>query len=662
MELLILRGLQQDIKIFLLSPILCAIFRFLFIYFFAPNKTYKGQEKKWCSCFNYGFWWGMDFNAYVLLFLFLLVTLPSLGLESIYVHGDSIRVILGTLYFLVVYIAFLGKLIFYYHYKDTYNSNLRLGRNADKRNLLDIFFNQNHGRWILLSLPIYTIGMYYFLNWVLEVETLVVPTIYSKPMYYIVNTVTVIATVIVYYWFRYGGTFKHRNKPEWDTVPEVVKQDMFFAKACIDDLIAFELAIRTKPQEILAHSDAESIQILKPLIKVEHDLVGTIWNSLRRKTTGPRIKKPKKIFLIVEESYSQFAFDDVYKDIPIANAGRLIREQSTTISIDNFLAGGLISQPSISSMLNGIFDVNLELNEMFYFWNHRLPTSLAQQMSKLGYTTSLWYGGSLSWSSLGLFAKANGFQKLYSGFDITPSDTPYTWLGVYDHLFFDGIQKKLQEQDQGTFEFHFIYTTSNHAPYTIPVEKYGLEKEQFIKILPTHIQKYVNDIGTYAYCDDSLTQFVRYIQETYEDSLVIVTGDHTRRLPMPSQDINRVHTLREDISTAFYMSHKDFDKDLLNGVRIGTHMNILPTIMELIAAKEHEYISLFPSLFEQQELIVTPYHWLSNSHIGFFKDQRVETLDGTPVYDYNLNGIVTLQQAYMEVTGAILRNLTKPSV
>ena len=98
MELLILQGLQQDIKIFLLSPILCAIFRFLFIYFFAPNKTYKGQEKKWCSCFNYGFWWGMDFNAYVLLFLFLLVTLPSLGLESIYVYGDSIRVILYSFF------------------------------------------------------------------------------------------------------------------------------------------------------------------------------------------------------------------------------------------------------------------------------------------------------------------------------------------------------------------------------------------------------------------------------------------------------------------------------------------------------------------------------------------------------------------------------------
>ena len=662
MELSILQGLQQDIKIFLLSPILCAIFRFLFIYFFAPNRTFKGQEQKWRTCFSYGFWWGMDFNAYVLLFLFLLVTLPSLGFEYISVHSEFIRAILGTIYFLVVYIAFLGKLIFYYHYRDTYNSNLRLGKNADKRNLLDIFFNQNHGWWMLLSLPLYTVGMYYFLSWILELGTIDIPTVYSETMYYIYNTVIVIATVVVYYWFRYGGTFKHRNKPEWDTVPEVVKRDMFFAKACMDDLIAFELAIRAKPQEILEHSDAESIQILKRLIKVESDLVGTIWDSLRKHTAGPKIEKPKKIFLIVEESYSQFAFDEVYKDIPIANAGRAIREQSTTIHIDNFLAGGLISQPSISSMLNGIYDVDLELNEMFYFWNHRLPTSMAQQLSNLGYTTSLWYGGSLSWSSLGLFANANGFQRLYSGFDITPSDTPYTWLGVYDHLFFDGIQKKLQETDQDPFEFHFIYTTSNHAPYTIPIEKYGFGKDELIKLLPTHLYKYAEDIGTYAYCDDSLSHFVRHIQETYEDSLVIVTGDHTRRLPMPCKDKGRIHRLREDISTAFYLSHKDFDKNLLNGVRIGTHMNILPTIMELVAPKDHEYVSLFPSLFEEQEIIVTPYHWLSNSHIGLFKDQRVETLDGTPVYDYDLKDVIALQRAYMEVTGAILRNQIKSSV
>ena len=656
MELSILHGLQQDIKIFLLSPVLCAIFRFLFIYFFAPNKTYKGQEKKWWFCFIYGFWWGMDFNAYVLLFLFLLVTLPSIGIESIHIHSDFIRSILGTLYFLVVYIVFLGKLIFYYHYKDTYNSSLRLGKNADKRNLLDVFFNQNHGWWILLSLPIYIIGMYYFLSWILELGTIAVPTVYSGYMYYVYNTVIVIATVVVYYWFRYGGTFKHRNKPEWDTVPEVVKRDMFFAKACMDDLIALELAIRAKPQEILTHSDAESIEVLKPLVKVESNLLETIWDSLRKHTTGPRIEKPKKIFLIVEESYCQFAFDEAYKEIPIVEGGRKIRSQKHTISIDNFLAGGLVSQPSISSMLNGIYDVNLELNEKPYFWNHQLPTSLAKQISELGYTCSLWYGGSLSWSSLGLFAKGSGFHHVHSGFDISPEEPPHTWLGVYDHLFLESVGRELEKTDADSYEFHFIYTTSNHGPYTIPIERYGFNKDEFMQKLPSHLQHEVNELGTYWYCDHYLSQFVKELQAKYEDSLIFVTGDHSTILTKPWTGLDRLQSLREDIGTSFYMYQKGLEYSMFSNLKIGSHMNILPTIIELIAPKNHEYVSLFPSLFEPQELIVTPYHWISNSHIGFFKDQRVETLDGTPVYDYNLKDVVALQQAYMEVTGAIVRH------
>ena len=33
----------------------------------------------------------------------------------------------------------------------------------------------------------------------------------------------------------------HRNKPEWDVVPTIVKEDIFFAKATIDDLEALKL-------------------------------------------------------------------------------------------------------------------------------------------------------------------------------------------------------------------------------------------------------------------------------------------------------------------------------------------------------------------------------------------------------------------------------------
>ena len=120
--------------------------------------------------------------------------------------------------------------------------------------------------------------------------------------------------------------------------------------------------------------------------------------------------------------------------------------------------------------------------------------------------------------------------------------------------------------------------------------------------------------------------------------------------------MERLQSLREDIGTSFYMYQKELDRSMFSNVKIGSHMNILPTIMELVAPKNHEYISLFPSLFETQERIVTPYHWISNSHIGFFKEQRVETLDGTPVYDYNLKDVLALQRAYMEVTGTIVRH------
>lgn len=97
-----------------------------------------------------------------------------------------------------------------------------------------------------------------------------------------------------------------------------------------------------------------------------------------------------------------------------------------------------------------------------------------------------------------------------------------------------------------------------------------------------------------------------------------------------------LQSIKEDTVTSFNMYHKDIEHPMFSNLKIGSHMNILPTIMELVASKNREYISLFPSLFEPQEIIVTTYHWINNSHIGFFKAQRVERVDGTPGYNYNL--------------------------
>ena len=63
--------------------------------------------------------------------------------------------------------------------------------------------------------------------------------------------VIVLGVVALFYWLRYGGTFKHRNKPEWDFIPSIVKNDAFLAKAVIDDLIALELVYKHDVNEVL---------------------------------------------------------------------------------------------------------------------------------------------------------------------------------------------------------------------------------------------------------------------------------------------------------------------------------------------------------------------------------------------------------------------------
>ncbi len=145
-------GLQQDIKLVLLAPAVCAIFRLAFILVYGPKKSPVGEWRKWFTCFRYGFWWGMDFNAYVYLYLLVLVSLPAAFIPAYYAVGDTVRLIGVTVYLVVLYTAFMGKMIFYYHFHDTFNPTMKLGVNADKMNFVDIFSIRTMGHGFFLAI------------------------------------------------------------------------------------------------------------------------------------------------------------------------------------------------------------------------------------------------------------------------------------------------------------------------------------------------------------------------------------------------------------------------------------------------------------------------------------------------------------------------------
>lgn len=660
-------GMQQDLKLFLLAPAVCALFRAIFIIWYRPYKSFHGKGRAIYHCFRYGFWWGMDFNAYVLLFLLVLVTIPGAWSEYWFSLGDQLRRLGLIFYLIILYTAFLGKMLFYYHYHDVYNHILWLGKKADKNNLRDIFFNQNHGGLIIFSYIPYIYGCNLLVQFLLGLPSMEYPVVQNILLHYLFNFIVVFALIALFYYCRFGGTFKHADKPEWDEIPTVVKKDIFLAKATMDDLVTLESVWKRPMQELMEHTDEQSLKLIDKVIPPE----GKNWylqkdplQAFRRNASGPKMKKPQHIFILFGESHSQAPFDDIYSSLNLVEASLKFRQDPHVVSWKHFLPGGEISQPALVSFLTGVYDAGLELNEKEDFWEKTFPTALPVQLRQLGYKTVFWYGGGMNWGSLQHFIPGNGFDAYMDATEFCPQDAPRTWLGIYDHVFLEKTAELIDQMEDGKPVVHFIYTTSNHGPYKMPLEKIGYHTEQVMPEAPESIKSNAADqrrLGVYWYSDQALIKFAERMKEAYPDSLMVLTGDHAMKvIPFDGGIVNRQEaTIREQVCTSFAMYHPELDDKWFVGNSIGCHLNVLPTLIELIAPQGHPYYSLLSSLTEPIDHIVTPYHWLTTDKIGIHKDDIFQSLDSLPdalPTGHGDNPFLDEMKGWMEITGWLARH------
>ena len=616
-------SLQQNIKLMIWVPILSTIFRLLFMRVYNPYSTWTGRWKSVLGALRYGFWWGMDFDAYVFLVPLVFVTIPALWFDTYHQYEDMVRLIGLTMYSCVVYAAFAGKMIFYKHFHDTYNYMVHYGKHAEKHNLIDVFFNQDRGALVLVGfIPVAII------SWIvghafLSLPSIPYPAINSIWMTVVWNILLVVVSVIGFYWFRYGGTLSHDDKPEWDTIPTVVKEDIFFARATVPDLCALETVYKNP---LRSEYTATEEDINDAISRVVPSKYKDIWHQLdnplyafKRIAKGPKISKPKHIFFIVGESIPQWSLDETHKLLNICPGLWNFKNQQHTVQIPNFLPAGNVSRPSIVSLMSGIYDAGLEINERENFWKGAFPTSFAHQMKQLGYQTIYWYGGNASYGNFNHFGKAQGFDRVESASIFCGPNAPKTWVGVYDHIFLENIAQQIKEIDAPTF--HFIYTTSNHGPYKMEDDllDYGPQKVMPDVGEDLRSNKTRNkELATYRYSDKAIFTFVESMQQFYPDSLFIVTGDHSNLFGSLNNTslIHRDYTLRDTFCTVGLLQHPELDGNMIVTQK-GTHMSLMPTIIEVIAPKGFEYYSITPSLFDEQpETLVTPYQWINNTMMG----------------------------------------------
>ena len=616
-------SLQQNITLMIWVPILSTIFRLIFMRVYNPYSNWTGLWKSALGALCYGFWWGMDFDAYVFLVPLVFVTIPALWFDTYHQYEDMVRLIGLTIYSCVVYAAFAGKMIFYKHFHDTYNYMVHYGKHAEKHNLIDVFFNQDRGALVLVGfIPVAII------SWIvghafLSLPSIPYPAINSIWMTVVWNILLVVVSVIGFYWFRYGGTLSHDDKPEWDTIPTVVKEDIFFARATVPDLCALETVYKNP---LRSEYTATEEDINDAISRVVPSKYKDIWNQLdnplyafKRIAKGPKISKPKHIFFIVGESIPQWSLDETHKLLNICPGLWNFKNQQHTVQIPNFLPAGNVSRPSIVSLMSGIYDAGLEINERENFWKGAFPTSFAHQMKQLGYQTIYWYGGNASYGNFNHFGKAQGFDRVESASIFCGPNAPKTWVGVYDHIFLENIVQQIKEIDAPTF--HFIYTTSNHGPYKMEDDllDYGPQKVMPDVGEDLRSNKTRNkELATYRYSDKAIFTFVESMQQFYPDSLFIVTGDHSNLFGSLNNTslIHRDYTLRDTFCTVGLLQHPELDGNMIVTQK-GTHMSLIPTIIEAIAPKGFEYYSITPSLFDEQpETLVTPYQWINNTMMG----------------------------------------------
>lgn len=381
-------------------------------------------------------------------------------------------------------------------------------------------------------------------------------------------------------------------------------------------------------------SVAKALRTLFPLVKHKSS---NIDDWVERKVTKWRpTVEPNHVFIIVLESQDSWPMLEKYANLELVP--NLKRFANEGISVRAFVSAGNSTRTTLCSIISGLPDA--------YVYTHfqpssqkAYPTAIANQFKQLGYQTNLFYGGHLSWQRLGEFAKNQGFDNMF-GREHMAVNTPGDSWGVYDEHLFDFILKKIDPRKPS---FNLIMTTTNHSPYPIDLSSKGCPLVANPKKYP-QLEKSASDpkiLGHFWYNDWCIGKFIDEAEKRLPGSLFAITGDHSSR-----RYFTHTPSLYEKNSVPFII----YGKNMLINVKApkamaGSHIDMAPTLIELIAPKNFTYKSFGSNLLNENErqvgmgadVVITP------NGIQWVDDKTIvqplpwtETADIHNDYYYNL--------------------------
>ena len=283
---------------------------------------------------------------------------------------------------------------------------------------------------------------------------------------------------------------------------------------------------------------------------------------------SPLSAAPSHIFLIIVESHSAWPLFDEYKDRNLLpETDKLLKK---SLGTKFALPAGICTVDSVTSIVGGLPFAMLSAAAIPDYTDE---FSIARPMNDFGYTTRFFTASSTNWCHIGNFVKKMGFDESLGGNMMDEEFFLHEW-GVPDRNYFDYLSK----YDFGEKSFNVILTVSNHPPYDVNLKAEGCPNE-----ITDALE---NKVQHHWYADKSLGDFVRKMRERYPDALFVITGDHPARLNPPylgEEFENRMCVPLMFVGAAIE------SENLVSELKYASHMDIAPTLVELIAPKDYEY-------------------------------------------------------------------------
>jgi phosphoglycerol transferase MdoB-like AlkP superfamily enzyme len=227
-------------------------------------------------------------------------------------------------------------------------------------------------------------------------------------------------------------------------------------------------------------------------------------------------KKPN-VILIIWESLTAKVVGALDGETNVTvNLNRLSKEG---ILFTNFYGNGDRTDKGIPAILSGYYPPPVKRIMRMPNKTRSLPM-LPRKMNALGYKTSFYYGGDLSFANMKTYLRNAEINEIIDGSEFDKKDWNSKW-GAFDDVFMKRFADDLTAKQNTPF-FKIALTSTSHEPYELnDTYKFGQDSEDNLFR------------SSHAYTDKVIGKFIAFAkkQDWYRNTLIIIMSDHGHSSP-----------------------------------------------------------------------------------------------------------------------------------